>query len=660
MRDVDDYIATLTAGIDALPISEQPIAACTGKVLAKSITALAPVPPWTNSAMDGYAVRASEVAQASEQTPVCLPVSGDVAAGANPAPLPEGTAMRIMTGAAIPPGADAVVQVELTDQAAGAAPLPGQVKIYQAPTLERHIRRAGEDTGLGEPVLPAGTRLEAPQLAAAVATGHGTLAVRPKPRVAVISTGSELTQPGRPLEPGMIPDSNGLMLAALCERWGAQCVCTMRVDDNPANLVRALREAAAQADLVVTSGGVSAGAFDPLKALADQAVDGVNLSFDKLTLQPGKPQGHGTIADGQRQVPLVCLPGNPVSVLVCFTLIVVPVLAALDGRTQVLAWGQGVAGASWRSPAGRRQHVPVHLHWNEQGQAVATPSHRLGSGSHLIGSLHLAQALAVVPGEIEAVEVGQPLRLLSLTPTWQLGPGATTNAVAPNAPGGPSCTTAPAKTDNCDAVAPNNHALAPSKPASGNEKLEFTHLDSAGAARMVDVTAKTPTVRSASAEALVTCSPQVVAALREGRVPKGDVLAVARIAGIAATKKVPELLPLAHVIGVHGASVDPQITDAGVLLKATVRTADRTGVEMEALTAVTVAALAVVDMVKGVDRSAAIDYAYITAKSGGRSGTWTRADLNATATASAAPTESAPSVVEPASQAAAAPATPES
>ncbi len=473
MRDVDDYIATLTAGIDALPIGEQPIAACTGKVLAKSITALAPVPPWTNSAMDGYAVRASEVAQASEQTPVCLPVSGDVAAGANPAPLPEGTAMRIMTGAAIPPGADAVVQVELTDQAAGAAPLPGQVKIYQAPALGRHIRRAGEDTDLGEPVLPAGTRLEAPQLAAAVATGHGTLAVRPKPRVAVISTGSELTQPGHSLTPGMIPDSNGLMLAALCERWGAQCVCTLRVDDNPDNLVRALREAAVQADLVVTSGGVSAGAFDPLKALADQAVDGINLGFDKLALQPGKPQGHGTIADGQRQVPLVCLPGNPVSVLVCFTLIVVPVLAALDGRAQVLAWGQGVAGASWRSPAGRRQHVPVHLHWNEQGQAVATPSHRLGSGSHLIGSLHLAQALAVVPGEIEAVEVGQPLRLLSLTPAWQLGPGAPTDDVAPTAPCGPSCATpgsTTAKTDNCDAVAPNNHALAPSKPASGNEK----------------------------------------------------------------------------------------------------------------------------------------------------------------------------------------------
>lgn len=154
--------------------------------------------------------------------------------------------------------------------------------------------------------------------------------------------------------------------------------------------------------------------------------------------------------------------------------------------------------------------------------------------------------------------------------------------------------------------------------------MEFTHLDVRGQARMVDVTAKQPTVRSATATALVRCSPEVVAALREGTVPKGDVLAVARVAGIAATKKVPELLPLAHVIGVHGAVLDLEIVDDGVAISATVRTADRTGVEMEALTAVTVAALAVVDMVKGVDRSAEIVSARITAKSGGRSGDWTR------------------------------------
>ena len=154
--------------------------------------------------------------------------------------------------------------------------------------------------------------------------------------------------------------------------------------------------------------------------------------------------------------------------------------------------------------------------------------------------------------------------------------------------------------------------------------MELTHLDDAGHARMVDVTAKDPSVRSATAVALVCCKAEVVDALRSGSVPKGDVLAVARVAGIAAAKKVPDLLPLAHVIGVHGVAVDLEVLDDGVRIEATVRTADRTGVEMEALTAVTVAALAVVDMVKGVDRSAEIVRARVTAKSGGRSGDWVR------------------------------------
>ncbi len=151
---------------------------------------------------------------------------------------------------------------------------------------------------------------------------------------------------------------------------------------------------------------------------------------------------------------------------------------------------------------------------------------------------------------------------------------------------------------------------------------EFTHLDDRGQARMVDVTAKQPTVREATAIGQVACSPTVVAALRDGTVPKGDALAVARIAGIAAAKRVPDLLPLAHVIGVHGVMVDLELIDEGVTIRATVRTADRTGVEMEALTAVTVAALAIIDMVKGVDRSARIVECRIVAKSGGRSGDW--------------------------------------
>lgn len=156
--------------------------------------------------------------------------------------------------------------------------------------------------------------------------------------------------------------------------------------------------------------------------------------------------------------------------------------------------------------------------------------------------------------------------------------------------------------------------------------MKFTHLNNAGEAYMVDVTAKTPTVREATAVGKVSASAAVMQALRDGTVPKGDVLAVARIAGIAAAKRVPELLPLAHTIGVHGAAVELDLQDDHVAIKATVRTADRTGVEMEALTALTVSALAIIDMVKGVDRSAAIEECKIIAKSGGRSGNWVRGE----------------------------------
>lgn len=162
-------------------------------------------------------------------------------------------------------------------------------------------------------------------------------------------------------------------------------------------------------------------------------------------------------------------------------------------------------------------------------------------------------------------------------------------------------------------------------PASAaSPAAPFSHLDEAGRARMVDVTGKPPTVRSATATGFVRCAPEVVAALRDGTAPKGDVLAVARIAGIQAAKRTAELLPLAHVIGVHGAAVELAVEEEGVAVEATVRTADRTGVEMEALTAVGVAALAVVDMVKGIDRSVTIERIALARKSGGRSGDWER------------------------------------
>lgn len=170
------------------------------------------------------------------------------------------------------------------------------------------------------------------------------------------------------------------------------------------------------------------------------------------------------------------------------------------------------------------------------------------------------------------------------------------------------------------------HGVSPETPNPGTPNQPFTHLDERGQARMVDVTEKKPTVRSATARGFVRCAPHVVAALRDGTAPKGDVLAVARIAGIQAAKRTPDLLPLAHVIGVHGAAVELEVRDAGVAIEATVRTADRTGVEMEALTAVSVAALTVYDMIKAVDKGASITDVRVERKSGGKSGDWSRSD----------------------------------
>ena len=302
-----------------------------------------------------------------------LPVSGDVPAGAAPRPLAEGTAQRIMTGAMLPEGADAVVKVEDTDQAPGPHPIPERVEIRAAATPGLSVRRAGEDVAAGDPVMAAGTRLSAAAISALASVGLGSVLVRPQGRVAVVSTGAELRDAGQALEPGTIPDSNSLLLAGLVAEHGAVCTSVARSGDTAEALAEVLRQAAAGADLIVTSGGVSAGAFDPLTMLA-QAQRGeeapVHLDFVKVAMQPGKPQGHGwVLADDGRRVPIICLPGNPVSVLVSFTTIVAPALARLSGQDAAGGAeslpGRPVltarAAVGWRTPPGRRQPVPVRF-----------------------------------------------------------------------------------------------------------------------------------------------------------------------------------------------------------------------------------------------------------------------------------------------------------
>ena len=439
MIPLEDYVSQVLEALSPLEGGRVPLGRAHGRVLAEDVTAAVPVPPWTNSAMDGYAVRAKDTTGACPQTPVVLPVSGDVPAGAAPRPLAEGTAQRIMTGAMLPEGADAVVKVEDTDQAPGPHPIPERVEIRAAATPGLSVRRAGEDVAAGDPVMAAGTRLSAAAISALASVGLGSVLVRPQVRVAVVSTGAELRDAGQALEPGTIPDSNSLLLAGLVAEQGAVCTSVARSGDTAEALAEVLRQAAAGADLIITSGGVSAGAFDPLTMLA-QVQRGeeapVHLDFVKVAMQPGKPQGHGwVLADDGRRVPIICLPGNPVSVLVSFTTIVAPALARLAGQDAAGGAeplpGRAVltarAAVGWRTPPGRRQHVPVRFTEAPTGSGVrsdvgdgaglpwVTPTHRLGSGSHLVASLPAAQALAVVAAEVEAVEVGDELPLIPLS-----------------------------------------------------------------------------------------------------------------------------------------------------------------------------------------------------------------------------------------------------
>ncbi|WP_244963306.1 gephyrin-like molybdotransferase Glp [Actinomyces trachealis] len=430
MLSPEEYLDALLSTLAPLPAGQVPLADAHGLVLAQDLRARLPVPAWTNSAMDGYAVRAAQTVGA-DRAPVRLPVSGDVPAGAAPGPLAPGTAMRIMTGAMLPEGADAIVRVEDTDQEPGQAPLPREVEVRARARAGLNVRRAGEDVAVGDPVARVGTVLSAAVLSSLASVGLSDVRAHPRPRVAVVSTGTELVDAGTPLAPGSVPDSNGLLLQGLLAEHGALTVAVLRVGDTAADLARVLREAAEAADLVVTSGGVSAGAFDPFTMLAasHEHSRGTHVSFAKVAMQPGKPQGHGTVlAQDGRQVPVIMLPGNPVSVLVSFTVFVAPALAVLSGhgRREVAASLVPVAARAavgWRAAGERRQYLPARLVAPADGEGRdlpdappwVAPVHRLGSGSHLVASLGSAQALAVVEAHTPAVEPGQEVGLLLLT-----------------------------------------------------------------------------------------------------------------------------------------------------------------------------------------------------------------------------------------------------
>ncbi len=405
LSTVEQHQAAILTAITPLAPASLELANAEGCVLAEDVTAAVALPSFDNSSMDGYAVHAADVAGAAGDSPATLPVTGEIAAGDTGVyRLAPGTAIRIMTGAQLPAGADAVVPVEWTD--GGSA----RVAVYRPAEPGNAVRYAGGDAAAGETLLTAGTRMRPMQIAVAASAGRKAVTVRPRPRVVVLSTGDELTEPGTPLVPGRIWDSNSYMIAAAAREAGAVAYRRSVVPDDPKGVLPALEEQLAHADLLITTGGVSMGGeHDVVKAALRELG---TVTFRKVAMQPGMPQGFGVLGQGgeggKGLVPIFTLPGNPVSAYVSFQLFVRPAIAALQGTDDLsLPVVQATLTGPVRSPAGRRSYLRAVL----DGSKVAPLS---GQGSHQIAYLGRANALIVVPEQQTQLPAGEPVDVLVL------------------------------------------------------------------------------------------------------------------------------------------------------------------------------------------------------------------------------------------------------
>lgn len=396
--------------VGPMPTRDLPLWQALGLVTGQRVVTPIDLPGFDNSAMDGYAVRAADVAAATSATPVTLPVAGHIPAGqVATEPVKPGQCQQIMTGAPLPAGADAVLPLEWTD-AAG----PGsRVAIERPAHVGLNIRRRGEDVHHGEEILPARTLLSSRQLGVLAAAGIQRVQVHRRPRIAVISTGSELVAPTSPRREGHIFESNSQMIAAAATEAGATVVHTATAADTTRALLDALEEAAATADLIVTTGGVGAGTHDVVR----HALTGHGVEFTPVAMRPGKPQGCGLF--GSTQMPMVCLPGNPVSAYVSFEILVRPALKTMLGHhsTQRLRLPAHCTD-SLQSPAGRRHYVWCTATADQNGSLMATKAS--ATGSHMIGSLSRANALIEIPETLTHITAGDQVQLIPLDPLDQL------------------------------------------------------------------------------------------------------------------------------------------------------------------------------------------------------------------------------------------------
>ena len=406
---VEEHLATVLATVTPLAGESVRVGDAVGRTLAAPVLARVDVPLFDNSAMDGFAVRFTDVAAADAAHPVALRVVADIPAGSpDDPPLAPGDTARIMTGAPVPTAADTVVPVEHID--GGFAESTTAAVVTASPHVEgAHIRRRGEDVRAGEEVAPAGIVVGPLQATAFAASGVDRVDVARRPRVAVISTGSELAPTGGEFARGQIPESNAILLAASCRQAGADPVLVTTVTDDDAafgaEFAHAIDEL--EADLVVTSGGVSAGAYEVVRSVLSD-----RIAFVSVAMQPGEPQAFGQVGGAL----VFGLPGNPVSVAMSFEAFVRPALLALQGRMDLQRPTIRLPAATgWRKKEGRRQFVPACIDRSDPAAWSVRPATAGGSGSHLAAGLARAEAYAIVPADVATVTAGDLVDVVLLS-----------------------------------------------------------------------------------------------------------------------------------------------------------------------------------------------------------------------------------------------------
>lgn len=427
---IEDYLRKALALAEVKVSSksaELPLRQARGRVLAADVFSKVATPTFTNSAMDGYAIRSEDVedrpaqvedAEGEPVEPRLLPLRFEIV-GEQPAGLARdlqvgrGEAVRIMTGAPIPKGADTVVRSEDTDED------EGYVLVHQPPAKGANIRTKAEDAPAGELILEAGRVLTARDLSAAAAVGIATLEVREKVTVGIVSTGDELVEPGKPLKEGQIYESNATLLGGLVEELGCKAVYRHGVADTEEALAEELDELAESVDAILLSGGVSVGRFDVVRNLLSEQPAAL---FTRVKLQPGKPQGMGfwsrdrTPAELTDGVPFLAFPGNPVGSFVSFQVFGKPFLRALQGAKHTeptYFWAK--AGETWSGPSGRTQYLAATTRTEMVGDLPRVyPVSKLGSGSHLVTSLADATVLAIGPEEVTTVNEGDLVKVMEI------------------------------------------------------------------------------------------------------------------------------------------------------------------------------------------------------------------------------------------------------